>query len=111
MLVLSPALTGKEIVDIICQTGTAAGVQFRKNLRRGQQQRLIEIFCAALAGDIKIAHGIQLVTPEFHANRRRGGGGVHIQNAATEGELSRALYQRAAAITQRSESLISAFSW
>ena len=71
----------------------------RQELACGQDQRLAHIFRAALGAYIKYAHGVDLIAEKFHAHRLRHGGRENIQNAAAQGELSRALHRRRALVT------------
>ena len=52
-----------------------AGCQGRQSLRRRKNSAFRDGFVTALAGDVEIPHGVDLITPELHTNRlflRRG---------------------------------------
>ena len=65
----------------------------------GQNGDGVHILCAALGVWVKVTHRVQLVTEEFRTNRLLYSRGEYIQNAASHGKLTGALYHTAAAVT------------
>ena len=68
-------------------------------LRRRKQQRLPAVFHPALGGGVKYAQGVDLVVEKFAAHRLLHARGEHVQDAAPQGKLSRALHLVAAGIS------------
>ena len=97
--VFPPLLAGDQGGNIFAQPLHAAGMKPRLSLRHGQDGDGGDVLTAALGRRVKEAHGVQLVAEEFRPHRPVFGGGEDVQNAATDGELTRSLHHAAAAVT------------
>ena len=71
----------------------------RQHLRRRKQQGLPAVFHPALGGCVKYAQGVDLVVEKFAAHRLLHARGEHVQDAAPQGKLSRALHLVTAGIS------------
>ncbi len=70
-----------------------------QQLGGGQHRQRPAVPDAALGGDVKIPHAVQLVVEELTPHALFAVGGEHVQYAAPQGELSRALHLMAADVT------------
>ena len=77
----------------------AARRQLRQRLRGGKNAAVGNVFGAALVRHVEKAHGVDLIAPEFHADRDVGRGGEDVENAAAAGVLSDALHLLPADVT------------
>ena len=100
---LSAFLPGKQGVYVGNKACSAPGMQLRQDLCRWQKRDFFNIFRSALRCGVKIAHGVQFIPEELHTDRSGSAGGIDIQNAATEGKLSGALYKGTSAVAQISQ--------
>ena len=97
---LAPLLAGKQAAQVLAETFHAARMEHGKGLSHGKKDDLIQILGPALGQRVEAAHGIQLVTEEFQADRVVGGGTEDVQDAAAHGKLAHALDQVAAAVAR-----------
>ena len=96
--VFPPLLAGDQGGNIFAQPLHTAGMKPRLSLRHGQDGDGGDVLTAALGRRVKEAHGVQLVAEEFRPHRPVFGGGEDVQNAATDGELTRPLHHAAAVV-------------
>ncbi len=97
--VFPPLLAGDQGGNIFAQPRHAAGMKPRLSLRHGKNGDGGDVLTAALGRRVKEAHGVQLVAEEFCPHRPVFGGGEDVQNAATDGELTRPLHHAAAVVS------------
>ena len=107
--VFAAALFGKALCGVFDLPGQglhAPQGQAGQGLRRGQDGAALHALRAALRAHVEAAHGVDVVPPEFHAHRLRVRGGEKVQDAATAGELSRALHLLAAGIAAAQQGVL-----
>ena len=96
--VFPPLLAGDQGGNVPAQPLHAAGMESRLGLRHRQDGDGGDVLTAPLGRRVKEAHGVQLVAEEFRPDRPVFGGGEDVQNAATDGELTRPLHHAAAVV-------------
>ena len=97
--VFPPLLAGDQGGNVLAQPLHAAGMKPRLGLRHGKNGDGGDVLTAALGRRVKEAHGVQLVAEEFRPDRPVFGGGEDVQNATTDGELTRSLHHAAAVVS------------
>ena len=96
-----PALLARDDgTQISAQTGYSLRMQMRLRFGHRQEDCLVSVFRAPLCDGVEIAHGVQFVAEKLRAQRLFLRGGIHVQNAAAQRELSHALDQTCTGIAR-----------
>ena len=93
------ALPGNQIAQILAQSFHATGMAVGQCLTDWENGGSGNVFFPPLGAGIKVAHGIQFVTEEFHSHRLLLCRGKQIHDSAADSKLPNAFHHAAAAVT------------